>query len=297
MVALLSYLNISNETIQTRTGARQLLDAPILASVSHERKNRTLKSLMKRSNKQVQVFAPTTSFAYVEQINSICTHLEHEASTRQSKLFLITGVGENEGKSTVSSNVAAALALKGYKVALLDCDLRNPSIHRFFGNIYNGTLPLNKLLALPYSTENLKQCMVLHEQTNLYMLLTVHPDLRSTELLSGPTMTPLLEQLRVFDFVIVDSPPMGMFPDSEILADIVDASMLVVRQDYTAACDINDAIDTLNSCNCNFLGCVLNDMRISLRSQYGYGSKYGKGSKYSHAGKYVYGNKSHDADS
>lgn len=295
MAALICYLTIRNETIQTRTGARRLLDAPILASVAHERKNRTLKSLIKRSTRQVKVFAPTTSFAYIEQINTICTQMEHEAVTRQRKIFLITGVGENEGKSTISSNVASALSMKGYKVALLDCDLRNPSIHRFFGGNYSGILPLNKLLAQPFNADNVKQCMVRHEQTGLYNMVSLLPDDRCTELLSGHTMPQLLEQLRVFDFVIVDSPPMGMFSDSEVLADFVDASMLVVRQDYTAACDINDAIDALNGCKSTFLGCILNDMRISVRSQYGYGSNYGKGSKYAYAGKYVYKGQSRES--
>ena len=288
MAVILCYISIKSETIQTRTGARQLLDAPILASVGHERKNRTIKSILKRSNKQVQVFSPTTSFAYTEQISTICTQMEHEAAVHQHKIFMITGVGENEGKSTVSGNVAAALALKGHKVALVDCDLRKPAMHRFFGKVYNGSLPLNKLLALPYSTENVKQCMVLHEQIGLYMLLAINSDMRSAELLSGHSMAPLLQQLRIFDYVIVDTPPMGMFPDAEILADMVDASMLVVRQDYTAACDVNDAIDSLNAAKSAFMGCILNDMFTTLSSQYGYGSKYGKGSRYGHAGKYAY---------
>jgi Mrp family chromosome partitioning ATPase len=99
-------------------------------------------------------------------------------------------------------------------------------------------------------------------------------------------MTTVLPQLRVFDFVIVDTPPMGMFPDAEILAEKVDASMLVVRQDYTAACDINDAIDCLRQCKSAFLGCILNDMLISAHRQYGYGGRYGYGTRYSYGSKH-----------
>lgn len=288
MAVILCYLSIRSETIQTRTGARHLLDAPIIASISHERKNRTLKSALQRTVQQVKVFSPTTSFTYTEQINTICSQLEHEARVRDRKIFLITGVGENEGKSTVAANVAAALALKGHNVALVDCDLRKPAMNRFFDNQYKSSLPLNKLLAKPYSRDNLRQCMVRHEQLGLYMLFPVNSDARSAELVSGSTIITLLQQLRVFDYVIVDSPPMGMFPDAETLADQVDASMLVVRQDYTAACDVNDAIDALRQCKSSFLGCILNDMLSSFRSQYGYGSKYGHGSRYGYSGKYAY---------
>jgi Mrp family chromosome partitioning ATPase len=142
---------------------------------------------------------------------------------------------------------------------------------------------------MPFSVENVRQCMVLNEQLNLYMLFPINSDPHSTELLSGPCMQLLLQQLKVFDFVILDTPPMGMFPDAEILADLVDASVLVVRQDYTSACDINDAVDALNNSNSTFLGCVLNDMRSSGASQYGYGAKYGYGGRYGYGSKYRYG--------
>lgn len=297
MAFLLCYISIHSETVQTRTGARRMLDAPIIASVCHEWKNRTLKTAMKRTTKQIQVFSPATSFAYTEQISAVCSQLEHESSSRGRKVFLITGVGESEGKSTVAGNVAAALALKGHKVALVDCDLRKPAQNRFFNGQYNSPLPLNKMLARPYSRDNLLQCMVPHEKLGLYMLFSVNSDSRSAELLSGETMISLIQQLRVFDYVIIDSPPMGMFPDAEVLADLVDASMLVVRQDYTAACDINDAIDTLRKYKGAFIGCILNDMLGSFRTQYGYGSKYGYGSRYGYAGKYAYDNRNQSSGS
>ena len=285
MAFVLCYIAIRAETIQTRSGARQLLDAPIIASVCHERKNRTIKTFLKRATKQVHVFSPTTSFAYTEQISTICSQLEHEAAARDRKIFMITGVGESEGKSTVAGNVAASLALKGHKVALVDCDLRKPAQNQFFANQYNSPLPLNRLLARPYSRDNFLQCMVPHEQLGLYMLFALNPDSRSSELLASNTMAALLQQLRVFDFVIIDTPPMGMFPDAEIMADQVDASMLVVRQDYTAACDVNDAADTLRQSKAAFLGCILNDMLLPLHRQYGYGGRYGYGHRYSYSNK------------
>lgn len=283
MAVLLVYMSIQQETIQTRTGARHLLDAPILASVGHEYKNRTVKTRLRRSNRQVRVFSPTTSFDYIEQIGAVCSQLEHEAQARERKVFMIAGVGESEGKSTVCANVAATLALKGYNVALVDCDLRKPSMNDFFDGAYSSDLPLNKMLARPYSREDLLRCMVRHEQLGLYMLFPLDPDGRSTELISSPTMDSLIAQLRVFDYVILDTPPIGMFPDAEVLADKADASLLVVRQDYTMACDINDAIDTLRRYRASFLGCVLNDMRGASPGQYGYGV-YG-----AHSRRYGYG--------
>lgn len=283
MAALLCYICIQRGTVQTRSGARNMLDAHIIASVPHEWKNRTVKTALRRVNKHVQVFSPTVSFGYTEQINAACSQLEHEASARGRKTFLITGIGENEGKSTVSGNIAAGLALKGHKVILLDCDLRKPAQKAFFDNEFKAELGLDQLLSCGNVAENIHRSITKSEKTGLYMMFCHQSDDRSAELLSSETMVSLLHLLRQdYDFVILDTPPMGMFPDTEILADLVDASMLVVRQDYVPACDINDHIDILRAYKAGFLGVVLNDMmqtpaHYSGHSRYGYGDHYGYG--------------------
>lgn len=278
MAALICWFSISRETIQTKSGARNLLDARIIASIGRVHEKKRLRSLFRRQPRKLQVFAPTTGFAYTEQINTVCAQLEHEASANGRKIFMVAGVGENEGKSTVAGNVAAALAIMGKKVALVDCDLRNPSLGRFFDGKYASSMPLNKLLGQPFTKEALLQCMIRHDQLGLYMLFSHAPDRRCTELLTGETMQTLLQQLRIFDYVILDTPPMGYFADAEVLMDVVDASLLVVRQDRTPAADINDATDLLRRAKSAFLGVVLNDMTSSLtEGAHGYGYGYGYG--------------------
>ena len=290
MAALLCWISITRGTIQTRSGARHLLDAPIIATIGRVRKKRTLKEHLRPGSTPLQVFSPTTNFAYTEQINTICAQMELEAVNHNSKIFIVTGVGENEGKSTVAGNIASALAMMGKKVALVDCDLRNPSLSRFFDGKYVSSVPLNKLLSQPFSRDQLLSCMLRHNHFDLYMLFSQVPDRRCTELLTSHTMATLLLQLRVFDYVILDTPPMGYFADTEALLDSVDASMLVVRQDRTPACDINDAIDLLRSSNSRFIGCILNDMTGSLTEGGGYGYGYGYG--YGRYGHYGYGERS-----
>ena len=126
MAALLCWLYFQENTIQTRSGARHALDAPIIATVCRERVRGR-----KKKGKAIQVFAPSASFAYTEQINTICTRLEQE-SAKGAKVFLVAGAGENEGKSTIAANLALALSEKDRKVVLLDCDFRKPSLHKIF---------------------------------------------------------------------------------------------------------------------------------------------------------------------
>lgn len=287
MAAAICWFVIQRETIQTRSGARNLLDAPIIAAVCREDHRRFWKRLFKKEKRPLQVFSPTISFAYTEQINTICAKMEQEAVTNGSKVFLITGTGENEGKSTIAGNVAAALSMRGKRVALLDCDLRNPSLSKFFDGKYSAAMPLNQMLAEPFSKNHLLDCMQRHDKLGIFMLFPVSQDRRCTELLNSATMDTLLKQLRVFDFVLMDTPPMGYFVDAETLAEKADASMLVVRQDRTPAAEINDSIDTLRACNARFLGCILNDMTFSLTEGYGYGYGYGYG-RYGY-GRYGYG--------
>ena len=286
-VLLLCRMSVKRETVQTKAGARGLLDSPIIASVGHEKKKCGVSGLFSRSKQGLQVFNPTTSFAYTEQISKICSQLDHENAAHGLKVFLVAGVGENEGKSTIAANIASALAMSGKNTALIDADLRKPSMNLFFDGKYGGKLPLNRFLAGPFTKNNLFNCIERHDKLGLYMLFPLESDKRSTELLTGATMQTLLRQLRVLDYIIIDSPPMGLFPDAEALAESVDASLLVVRQDYTSSYDINDAIDTLKNSSSKFLGCVLNDMSERVHS-YGYGyGKYGY-AKYGY-GKYGYG--------
>lgn len=287
MTVLLVWFFLQRETVQTRTGARHLLDADIIAYVGRVRRQPSLRSLLQPVKPPLQVFSPTAAFAYTEQIGTVCTHLEHEHASHGSRVFMFTGVGENEGKSTISGNVAAALAMRGHRVAVVDCDLRNPSLKRFFDNQYNADLPLNELLAAPFSRENLAKCMVQHDQLGLYMFFSHKADPRCTELLTSRSMASLLLHLRICDYIILDMPPMGYFADTEALMDSVDASVLVVRQDHTPACDINDAADLLRRAKSRFLGCVLNDMTGTLTEGYGYGRYgYGYGYSYGHYGHY-----------
>lgn len=285
MVVFLCWINISRETIQTRDGARHRLDANVITMVNHERKHRTLKQLLRRRKKSLQVFSPTISYAYAEQINVICTRLEQERAANDRKITMVTGVGENEGKSTIAANVAAMLAMKGKRVALVDADLRKPAMNKFFDGVYQSEMPLNQLLANSFNRDDFLKCMVKHEKLKLFMFFCDRAETKQVRLLTGETMKQMLQAMRAFDYVIIDTPPMGFFADSEALADLVDSTIMVVRQDYTSAWDLNDAADTLKNAKSEFLGCVLNDMAGHSLAGYGYGYGYGYGRRYGYGEK------------
>ena len=299
MAAAITALTVTSETVQTREGARHLIDAPILAVLGHERSGK------RKKQTPVLITSPTVSFAYTENIRSICSRLEHEKRERGSNIILVTSVGANEGKSTVAANIAISLAARGNKLALMDADLRNPTQADLFGGRWSSPLPLNKMLARPFSVEALNTCAKYDRETGVMMLFSGESDQRSTELLSSETMRMTIERLRRLDFVIIDTPPMGMFPDAELLCDEADISLLVVRQNVISAPDINDAVDALGKGSARFIGCVLNDMQGGSggygygygygRYGYGYGKKYGYGKGYGYS-QYGYGKDAKSAE-
>ena len=283
LVALMDNFDTFSDYISSNI-AKSLLDAPVIAMLGHEKGAGKKK---RRGAGAILINSPAVSLAYTEQINSLCSRIEHEKREKGGGIVLVTSVGANEGKSTVAANIAISLASRGYKVALIDADLRNPSQTELFGGRWSSQLPFNKMLAKPFSVEALNTCAKYDAETNVMMLFSQYSDERCTELLSSETMRRSIERLRRLDFVVIDTPPMGMFPDAELLCDMADQSMLVVRQDTIPAADINDCVDALNNSSAHFLGCILNDMHGSDGGYgYGYGRGYGYGKKYGYYGNY-----------
>ena len=94
-----------------------------------------------------------------------------------------------------------------------------------------------------------------------------------------------------YDFIIIDSPPMSLMADAEVLADLSDMSLLVVKYDTVLAQDLNDAIDSLRDCRATFAGCILNQVCTlpgSRRTIGGYGGygRYGRYGRYGYYGRY-----------
>ena len=275
---------ICSETVQTRDGARSLLDARVLAVIGHEKRRRSKKT---RERAPLLVTSPSVSLAFTEEINSVCSYLDHKRRERGVRVILVTSVGENEGKSTVAANIAVALAQKGHDTALIDADLRNPTQASLLGESMEGRVSLDRLLGHDFSRDEFLAAARQNGGGRLCTLLAEGSGERSGELIASPGLGRILKILRNFDFVIIDTAPMSLFSDAQLLSEQADGAILVVRQDCVPARDINDAADELRRGRAELLGCILNDMRGMLGYGYGYGYGYGAGYGYG----YGYGKK------
>lgn len=305
-----AWASVSSGTVQTQEGARSDLDAKIISTVPHEgRRTRTLLGWMddrrerrerrarrggKRLRRNLNISSPAISFAFTESIHRIAEKFQHEHA-RGRRVFLFSSVSAAEGKSTLAANTAISLASRGVNVLFIDLDLRRPVQSEMLGLSVKQKNELGTLLTESAAPEKILSAVVTDPATGLHSLLSTKSYTDVIELLASAQLAKVVALAREqYDYVIIDSPPLGFFSDSELLSDLSDASVLVVRQDTVPAPEINDAIDALRAGKAEFLGCILNDMShlTAYSAGYGYGYGYygyGYGKKYD---KYGYGHHS-----
>ena len=283
MVVLLGIISLMSDKVRSREEADYKLRCRILGELYHEKKRKTLRNKLRRRKTSVLISNHTTSFAYTEAVSKLASRVEKRLHQGE-RVLLVTSFMENEGKSTVAINLAMALAWKGRKVLLLDCDLRKPSCALLMNND-SAAFGVGDILS---GQVTLEDAVCRMKDTSLYTVSSKKEYHTAADLVSAPAMRALLSQAAgMFDYVIMDTPPMALAPDAESLGELADASLLVVKQNKALADDINNCIDDLEKSGSHMLGCVLNNVygAGNFTPAYHYGT-YGSYKKY---GKYGYG--------
>ena len=275
LVAGLSYLR---DTIKNPKDVTSKLDTRLLGSIYHEKKSKSIKLRKKKEFVSMLISNPLRSFQYAESNKMMSSRVRSYMDKENAKTLLVTSVMENEGKSTVAANLALGLAQEGSRVMLIDCDFRKPAQYKIFDMEGKDADDLGKVLTGKAGTENL---ICNWNDTNLYMILNRTSSNSIEALLKSTTLRQIVGFCRQnMDYVIIDTSPLALVSDTEELAQMADASVLVVRQDTVLTKDINDAIDILNNTRGKVLGCVLNDASSSQitgsTAHYGYGGYYEK---------------------
>lgn len=279
-IVLFAGISLMRDTIRSGREARKKLDCDYLGDVPHERKFKTLFSLLRRRKTGILVNNPVTSFHYVETLRKLTRRVEQHMGS--GKVLMFTSVLENEGKSTIAVNLALTMAQKGKKVLLIDCDLRKPACHLLLEQKVVG----GGFRALLQETATCEEVLLTHKRNSLYMLLNDHGDGGSGDLLNSDVMRELLDWARrEFDLVVLDLPPMSVAADAETVSDLADASLLVVRQNTVGTPSINKAVEVLEGGKAKLLGCVLNNVYSTFLSS-GQGYQYGGYGNYHYYGSY-----------
>jgi capsular exopolysaccharide synthesis family protein len=164
-----------------------------------------------------------------------------------------------------SVNLAAAYARQGKKVLLLECDLRRPSLGKYFEN--SSEVDLADIF---FESRDWRECIQTTKVPGLEVLLAGASIPRASEILGGAEMKRLLESLSAeYDMIILDTSPLLVAADATILGAIVDGVLLVVRATHTDRGAVEQAVHQLGLVGANVVGTVLNDPEGSA-SKYGH---------------------------
>ena len=201
---------------------------------------------------RTETISDKSKFAIVESYKSARSNIMFSLSADDDKLFAVTSYSKGEGKSTVSANLAISFSKMEKKVLLVDCDLRRPNIHNIF-KIENQA-GLSNVIGKMVEFEE-----VIHRNVlpNLDILPsgTIPPN--PSELLCSPKFTNLVKKLyEEYDYIIFDTPPIGVVADALLLKDLLAGFVVVLRERSTTHGDVQNIMDSMKLADAKILGFV-----------------------------------------
>jgi polysaccharide biosynthesis transport protein len=223
--------------------------------------------------KRPMAFASDFRSPVAEAFRSISTFIVLSSSIKPPKTILVTSPGEKEGKTTVCINVASALTESLGKGIIIDADMRKPRLHHCFG--LDNKTGLSNCLAGNIEFDGTDSRLIRPTSfKGLSIITSGPPPLNPSQLLHSTRMKDLIEALyALYNFILIDAPPLMGMPDSVLLSSMVDGTILVAKAGETPRSAITAAKQIFHSVNGNLLGVVLNgvkknDLKYGSYSQY-----------------------------
>jgi protein-tyrosine kinase len=204
---------------------------------------------------------------YCEEYRNLRTQILHRSQRQKLQSIVVASINPSEGKTITALNLSWLLAqTDGVKCLVIDSDLRMPSLTDYLG--IETDKGLSDILA---ERTTLQESIIRIEPAGLYILPGGEARSDVAELISGPKFKEILRQARdMFDYVIIDAPPLGIFTDANILINHADGAMLVVRAGRTKYAALDRVLETLP--RDRMMGVVLNQSEDVLdETHYNYG--------------------------
>lgn len=242
---------------ETREEVEQLTNVPIVGEMCVDRSGQTL------------VVSPTSTSSSAELFRLIRSNVTFVLNDPNDKVVLVTSSSPGEGKSFISINLAASFALLGKKVLLVGMDIRKPRLSQYLG--IRPQFGLTQYL----SSREVKISDIIckePETKNLDVIVAGPVPPNPAELLISDKVDELFRQLReMYDYVIVDTAPIGMVSDTFSLNRLADATIFVTRVASTSISDIKFLNDIHSQGRLKKLSLIING--VASKKSYGYGNK------------------------
>ncbi len=267
-LAMIFLRDYFDNTFKTEDDIRNVLDLPVITS---------LPEIIKEGN---TVLTGETPFDYKEAFKVLRTKIQFSGIDKPMKKIAITSSGPFEGKTTVSINTALTLAETGKSVLLIDCDLRKPKVSKTLG--LEQEPGLSNVLTNDAELEFAIRKIDKFDTLDIIPCGVIPPN--PAELLGSEQMGKFLTEIDdVYDYIIFDTPPIGLVADTAELSRFIDGVIWVVSYGRTIKESAIFAKETLDSVDAHLIGCVFNRVKADgygtrsyyRRYGYGYGGKYG----------------------
>lgn len=262
---------ILNDKVTTRFDIEKITAAPILGEIGHSYSNKAL------------IVNKTTRSMVAEQFRIIRSNLQYILTTVDKSVMLITSSFSGEGKSYVSTNMGAVLALAGKKTIILEFDIRKPKLLSGLG-IAKGVGITNYLVGKANIEDLIKP---VPDQENLFVIGCGPVPPNPSELLLNKRVEEMFIWLRThFEVVLIDTAPVGMVSDAMTLSKFADATLYLVRQGHTFKKQVALIDEFYHENKLPKVSIIINDVKMKPGygyygyGRYGYGYGYGYGSYY-----------------
>ncbi len=215
------------------------------------------------------VSSRNTAFRVAEAYKMIRTNLLFTLANAKSKTVVFSSAEPSAGKSTLCANLAIVMAQTGAKVLLIDADMRKPVQHRNFR--LTKTMGLSKILG---NLNTLEECIRHDVVTGLDLISSGSIPPNPSELLGSDRMKALLDMAeKTYDYIFIDTPPLGVVADALVLAPQAAGVVLVARQRQTTYEDLSECIDSITQIDATMLGVVVTDVRSQVPGYSRYDNK------------------------
>lgn len=216
------------------------------------------------SEKAKNVISTDSKFAIVEGYKIARTNLVFSLTASENNAVAITSWSKGEGKSTATVNIAISFAKMGKKVLLIDTDLRRPNVHNLL-KIGNESGISEIIGHLSTFESSINRDVI----SNLDVLTSGAIPPNPSELLASPAFEQLIERMKEeYDYVILDTPPLGVVADTLLLKDFVAGYVLVVREKITTHGDIERSLQNIRLADSKILGFLKVGCSLHYRSGY-----------------------------
>lgn len=248
---------------------------PLLGLIpdSSPRGRRLLRKVLRTRERTPKMEIPAQS---AEAYRSLRSSIQFIGLDKPIRVIQVTSCRSGEGKSTTAVNLARVIAGTGQRVMVIDGDLRNPRLHEYFGLANDHGF--SDVLTGESGIAGVSRSIGDDDTLTVMPSGPIPPN--PAELLAGQRASIVVDAIRAhYDTLIIDGPPVLPVTDPVIISQLVDATVLVTRADYSTKEELERTLETLQQANAPVIGFVLNAVQRNHRSRYGYG-RYGYGYGY-----------------